>query len=57
MAFRFFLKSSMKRAEMTLDFQRDNANAFEEEIPLITTSSGHYAMPMTKVKQVITKQY
>ena len=49
MAFRFFLKSSMKRAEMTLDFQRDNANAFEEEIPLITTSSRHYAMPMTKV--------
>lgn len=35
-------KSSLKKAEKTLDFQNDIANAFREKIPLITTSSGHY---------------
>ena len=50
-------KSSMKKAKMTLDFQNDIANAFGEKIPLITTSSGHYAIPITKVKQIITKEH
>ena len=49
-------KSSMKKAKMTLDFQNDIANAFGEKIPLITTSSGHYAIAVTKVKQIITKK-
>ena len=49
-------KSSMKKAKMTLDFQNDIANAFGEKIPLITTSSGHYAIVITKVKQIITKK-
>ena len=35
-------KSSLKKAEKTLDFQNDIANAFREKIPLIATSSGHY---------------
>ena len=42
---------------MTLDCQLNNANAFGEKIPPITTSSGHYAIPIKKAKQVITKQY
>lgn len=57
MAYHFFFKSSMKRAEMTLDFQRNNANAFREKIALIKTSSEHYAIPLTKTKQVITIQH
>ena len=50
-------KSSMKKAEMTLDFQNDITNAFGEKIPFITTSSGHYAIPITKAKQIIMKQH
>ena len=57
----FLSKSSMKKAEMTLDldFQNDIANAFGEkiQIPVIKTSSGHYAIPITKAKQIITKQH
>ena len=45
----------MKKAEMTLDFQNITI-AFGEKIPVITTSSGHYAILVTKAKQ-ITKQH
>ena len=38
---------------MTLDFQSDIVNVFGEK----TTSSGHYAIPITKAKQIITKQH
>ena len=51
----FLSKTSMKKAEMTLDFQTDIGSAFGEKIPLITTSSGYYTMPVTKAKQIITK--
>ena len=50
-------KSSMKKAEMILDFQNDITDAFGEKIPTITTSSGHYAIPITKAKQIIIKQH
>ena len=43
----------MKRANMKLNFQNDTINIFDENIPLITTSSGHYAIPITKAKQLI----
>ena len=42
---------------MTLDFQNDIANVCGEKIPLIKTSSGHYIIPITKAKQIITKQH
>ena len=45
-------KSSMKKAELTLDFQYNIANAFGEKIPLMTTSSGHYAIHITNAKQI-----
>ena len=48
-----FSKSSMKRANMKLNFENDTINIFDENIPLITTSSGHYAVPITKAKQLI----
>ena len=37
---------------MKLNFQK-NTNIFDENIPLITTNSGHYAVPITKAKQLI----
>ena len=48
-----FSKSSMKRANMKLNFQNDTISIFDENIPLIITSSGHYAIPITKAKQLI----
>ena len=40
-------KKSMKNADMTLDFKNDNAIVFGEPIKLISTESGHYAIPIT----------
>ena len=48
-----FSKSSMKRANMKLNFQDDTIIIFNENIPLITTQSGNYAIPITKAKQLI----
>ena len=47
-----FSRSSMKKAQMKINFQNDTINAFGENIPLITTTSGHYAIPLTQAKQV-----
>ena len=48
-----FSKSSMKRANLKLNFQSGTINIFDENITLITTSSRHYAIPITKAKQLI----
>ena len=40
------------RANMKLNFQ-DDTIIFNENIPLITTQSGNYAIPITKAKQLI----
>ena len=42
---------------MTSDFQNDIACAFGDKISLITVSNGHLAIPITKTKHIITKQY
>ena len=49
-----FSWSSMKKMEVKINFQNDTINAFGESIPLITTTSGHYAIPLTSVKQAIS---
>ena len=41
----------MKKAEMKINFQNDTINAFRENIILITTTSGHYAISLTSAKQ------
>ena len=43
----------MKRANMKLNFQNNTINIFDENNPLIKTSSGHYVIPITKAKQLI----
>ena len=48
-----FSRSSMKKAGMKINFQNDTISAFGKSIPLVTTSSGHYAIPLTPAKQVI----
>ena len=47
-------KSFMKRANMVLDFENDTALALGENVHLATTSSGHYFIPLTKPKQLIS---
>ena len=38
---------------MKINFQNDTIKAFGESIPLITTTSRHYAIPLTQNTQVI----
>ena len=38
---------------MKINFQDDTITILDESIPLITTSSGHYAIPITKAKRII----
>ena len=40
-------RSSMKRANMHLNFENDAANALNQDISLIVNKSGHYAIPLT----------
>ena len=48
-----FSKSSMKRANRKLNFQYDMITIFNTKIPLITTQSRNYAIPIAKAKQLI----
>ena len=43
----------MKTENMKSNFQDDTITILDENIPLMTTSSGHYAIPITKAKQII----
>ena len=43
----------MKTENMKINFQDDTITILDENIPLMTTSSGHYAIPITKAKQII----
>ena len=40
-------KSAMKRAETVIDFKNDTAIMLGRQINLISTQSGHYAVPLT----------
>ena len=49
-----FSKSSMKKADMKINFQNGTINAFSENIPLITTTSAHYAISLTSAEQAMS---
>ena len=42
-------RTSMKRAEMALDFETDTAKALGNKVNLHCTSSGHYCLPLTNI--------
>ena len=44
----------MKRGNMKINFQDDTITTLYENIPLLTTSSGHYAIPITKTNKLST---
>ena len=46
-------RSSMKRADMHLNFENHTANAFNQDISLIVTKSGHYAILLTVPRQLL----
>eukprot|EP00112_Aurelia_sp_Birch-Aquarium-sp1_P025873 Seg886.5 transcript_id=Seg886.5/GoldUCD/mRNA.D3Y31 product="hypothetical protein" protein_id=Seg886.5/GoldUCD/D3Y31 len=48
-------KAAMKKANTILDFDQDRVIMFGEEQTLLKTSSGHYAIPITKSRQIIEK--
>ena len=41
----------MKKANTVLDFNNDTAEMFGQKIPLISTSSGHYALPLVSSRR------
>ena len=43
----------MKRADMNLNFKDDTASVFGKTIELVETKSGHYAIPLTVLCQII----
>ena len=45
----------MKIANMNLDFGNETITVFGEKIPFITTTSGHYAIPITKPVHLANK--
>ena len=46
-------RQAMKKAGMTIDFENDQAIVFGRHEKLITTSSGHYALPITSYCKLI----
>ena len=40
---------------MHLNFEGDTAHAFNQDIDLIVTNSGHYAIPLTIPRQMLHK--
>lgn len=46
-------KSTMKKANMQFYFEHEKSTVFSKKIALMTKSSGHYAIPIKKLKQII----
>ncbi len=46
-------KAAMKKAETVLNFNEDSVTMFGEQQQLLKTSSGHYAIPLTKSRKVV----
>ena len=46
-------RKSMKKNDMTLDFNNDNAVVFGESVKLIITKSGHYTIPVSPYKTIL----
>ena len=47
-----FAEYSMRRAQITISFQNISFNSFGTNIPLLTTSSNHYTIPLTQANQL-----
>ena len=46
-------KASMKEIDTKLDFMNDEVTMLNQKIPLFTSRSGHYCIPLTKKKRAI----
>ena len=48
-------RDSLKKANANIDFSTDTATVFNQTVNLLTTKSGHYAIPITKECNLIQK--
>ena len=48
-------KDSMKQTRAQIDFEKDEVTILNQKLPLITSRSGHYCIPLTERKQIITR--
>ena len=48
-------RSSMKKANMDLNFEDDTVKAFNQDINLVVTKSGHYVLPLTLPCQLLSR--
>ena len=46
-------KAAVKKAETVPNFNEDSVTMFGEQQQLLKTSSGHYAIPLTKSRKVV----
>ena len=44
-------KSAMKKANRKFDFSNDTINMLDQKVNIVFTSSGHYAVPISKTNQ------
>ena len=46
-------KAAMKKSSTIIDFDKDTAMMFEKQQPLVKTTSGNSAIPLTKRQQIV----
>ena len=46
-------RKAMKKAETNINFKNDTVTMFGEELPVIVTKSGHYALPLDDKIQIM----
>ena len=49
-------RSSMKRANMNLNFTEDTTSVFGETLDIVVSKSGHYAFPLTIPCRIVHKR-
>ena len=48
-------KDSMKQTKAQINFENDELTILNQKVPMFTTKSGHYCIPLTEKKKIITK--
>ena len=49
-----FSRNSLKKAGMSIDFEKDTVSFLEQVLPLGVTSTGHYTLPITKYSLMLS---
>ena len=46
-------KDSMKKSNVKMDFANDKVSYFDQNVDIILSSSGHYAVPISRTEQLL----